>query len=504
MEYVSSVAFGSGWEGSGGMDDGPDAAHVVATGGAGVVEVRRVAVSGARAGTAPLTWGQRSILRAAQWLGEDAGYYNMSYRVAVPAGAGVSEVVDALRTVLLRHAALRTRFVDDGGDVRQVVDDAGAVVLELYRVARGAVARTVQALFERRQSIVFRRASDWPLRAQLVVGPDGPAVLLVVLNHIAVDGAGALLLVAELERLLAGQAPDDVAEVGSPLDIAAEEGTPSLRQRHARTVDRWRRTLADAPATAFGHPPFPADQPRFRALTMASEAVTLAVARIVARQRVSGSAVLCTAWAQVLGQATGNTDIAQQIIVHNRFDVRRRRMVGVFAQPGLLRVDLAGRSFDEAVGAMLAAMLEAYRSGYYEPEEIRRLLADLARKRGTPVDLSVYFNDVRPADDRSFAGRRVPAEATEQRLVELSRQTTIVDSGGWPRIDATCFVTTGRQDRATTVQLQADTAYVPLAEMRRMLLGMERLLVRAAIGDVSADDVGPVTGVRPLAGLPRV
>lgn len=482
-------------------DDGSDGALVVAKGGAGVVEVRRVAVSGARAGTAPLTWGQRSILRAAEWLGEDAGYYNMSYRIAVPAGAGVSEVVDALRTVLLRHAALRTRFVDDGpGDVRQVVDDAGGIVLEIHRVAPGAIAPTAQDLFERRQSIVFRRASDWPLRAQLVIGPDGPAVLLLVLSHIAVDGAGALLLVAELERLLAGQALDDVVESGSPLDIAAEEATPPLRQRNARTLERWQRALADAPTTAFGYPPFPAAQPRFRALTMASEAVTLAVARIAASQRVSSSAVLCTAWACVLGQATGNTDIVQQIIVHNRFDVRRRRMVGVFAQPGLLRVDLTGRSFDEAVGAMLAAMLEAYQSGCYEPEEMRRLHADLGRKRGAPIDLSVYFNDVRPADNRSPAGRRAPTESTEQ-LFELSRQTTIVDSGGWPRIDATCFVTTGRHGRATTVQLQADTAYVPLAEMRRILVGMERLLIRAAVGHVSADDIGPVTGVRPLAGL---
>ncbi|PZG17743.1 hypothetical protein C1I95_14905 [Micromonospora craterilacus] len=458
-----------------------------------MTDLRRISVSGAVSGAAPLTWGQRAILRSVEWVREDIGYFNMGYRMAIPAGVGVDGVVAALRTVLARHAALRTRFVRTDGEVRQMVDGSGAIRLDVHEVSADAVDATVQGLYEHRRSVKLRPEYDWPLRAQLVTAPGGPATLLLVLSHLAVDGTGALLLVAELERVLGGGEVAD--EPVGPLDIAADEATAPLLQRHARALEHWRLALTDAPATLFDYPAVPAAQPRFRALTMASRAVTLAADQIAVRRRVTSSAVLCAAAACVLGQVTGHPDLAMQIIVHNRFDARRRRVIGTFAQNGLLRVDLTGRSFDEAASAMLGAMLTAYQTGYYEPDEMRRLHADLARERGAEIDLSAYFNDIRPADHRpAAAGTTVTAE----QLTALCRETTIVEDGGWPRVDATYFVTTGVAGSATTVQLLADTTFVPLPEMSRALAGMERLLVRAATDQVSADSIGPVTEVRPV------
>ena len=457
-----------------------------------MTDLQRISVSGAAAGSAPLTWGQRALLRSVEWVREDIGYFNMGYRVAIPAGVGVDGVVAALRTVLARHAALRTRFSRADGEVRQIVDGAGGIRLDVHEVSADAVDATVQCLYEQRRSVKLRPECDWPLRAQLVTAPGGPATLLLVLSHLAVDGTAALLLVAELERLLGG---DEVAdEPVSPLDIAADEATEPLVQRHARALEHWRLALADAPTTLFDYPPFPAAQPRFRALTMTSTAVTLAADQVAARRRVTSSAVLCAAAACVLGQVTGHPDLAMQIIVHNRSDARRRGVIGTFAQNGLLRLDLTGRSFDEAASAMLGAMLTAYQTGYYEPDEMRQLHAELARERGAAIDLSAYFNDVRPAGHRPSAAGTV----TEKQLTGLCRETTVVEAGGWPRVDATYFVTTGVVGSATTVQLLADTTFVPLPEMSRALSGMERLLVRAATVPVSADDIGPVTGVRPV------
>ncbi|MEQ4299861.1 condensation domain-containing protein [Plantactinospora sp. B6F1] len=454
--------------------------------------VRTISVSGAVTGTAPLTWGQRAILRSMEWVGDDVGYFNMGYRVAVPTGTDVDDVVAALRTVLVRHAALRTRFVETAGEMRQVVDGAGAICLEVHEVSADKVAPTVRDLHEQRRSIELWPERDWPLRAYLVTASGGSSVLLLVLSHHAVDGAGALLLVAELERLLGGGLQDVTEEPASLLDIAAEEATTPLLRRHARALEYWRLALTDAPTTLFDYPAHPAAQPRFQALMMASQAVTLAADEIAARRRVTNSTVLCAAAACVLGQVTGHTDLAMQIIVNNRFDTRRRGVVGTFAQDGLLRVDLTGRSFDEAVTATLGGMLRAYQSGYYEPHAIRRLRADLARERGAEIDISAYFNDVRPADLRPATGPNV----TEEQLAALTSETTIVEAGGWPRVDATYFVTTGVQGSATTVQLLADTTFVPLPDMRLALSGMERLLVRAATAQVSAADIGTVTGVR--------
>jgi Condensation domain len=143
--------------------------------------------------TGPLQLGLSQL----EWLSYRSGGHgllpNLSWVVAVPDGLPDDAVADAVHTLLLRHEVLRTAFDadQDGRPQQSVYED---VLVVLPRVEDEDSRRLfVEATFD--------IATEPPIR----FGRTSDGDLVFAAAHIATDGLGAWVLVADLTELLAAQ-----------------------------------------------------------------------------------------------------------------------------------------------------------------------------------------------------------------------------------------------------------------------------------------------------------
>ncbi len=165
----------------------------------------------------PSTGPQRLPCTPAQerlWFLEEMagarGVYNM------PLGARLRGPVDAdalersLREIVRRHAALRTRFADDGGAPVQVVDPHLELSLEQHDLSGLAEPEeSAQRFADEFASRPFSLKTDILVRAALLrVRPD-EHVLQLVFHHIVCDGWSHVVIFRELAALYGALARGD-------------------------------------------------------------------------------------------------------------------------------------------------------------------------------------------------------------------------------------------------------------------------------------------------------
>src|ERR1700733_11048221 len=95
-----------------------------------------VPFSGAAAGTAPLTWGQKAIL---QDMRDNGDQFTMFGTVPLPAGSTVESAAARLGDLVRRHAALRMRLASGPGDrLYQEVAGSGQTGLDILTIPDNA------------------------------------------------------------------------------------------------------------------------------------------------------------------------------------------------------------------------------------------------------------------------------------------------------------------------------------------------------------------------------
>jgi hypothetical protein len=254
-----------------------------------------------------------------------------------------------------------------------------------------------------------------------------PRLSVVVVNHLAADGAALGVMVREL-----AERPTDPAP--RPLELAARQRTAAGQRQTAAALRYWGTHLRAVPARRFG-PPADRPGPRYRRMVWDSPALHLAALRVAARTGTDTGAVLLAALAVGLGRVTGVDPFVSRLIVSNRFRPGLADVVSPIVQNALCVLPVAGVPLDEAVGRAVRATMVASKHAYYEPDALDRLVAEVERERGEPVDLGVLFNDRRlpgppppvptAAEVAAAAGRtRVVAEVpmtffNEQLMVNI-------------------------------------------------------------------------------------
>jgi hypothetical protein len=469
--------------------------------------------AGGRAGTAPLTWGQRAIWDTIVKTAPDDRYFNFGRVLAVPGRARPLTPVRAaevLGALVARHESLRTRLDGDGPRTRGRASGDGSrtsraepsarssaggaepyqAAAEPYQVleAAGAVPVAVAAgdpdrLLDELAATAFDYAAEWPLRAGLVVDGGEVTHIVLVFCHLAADGLGAEVVLRDLRLLLLrGSVPGPPPP--QPLDLARWQESGAGRRVAGIAAGHWEQEYRRIPPTMFARPlggtaadaPGPADPPVWRAHVV-SRAMDLAVQRIAAVHSASTSTVLLAAASAMVGAVTGHGVCAMLPIVGNRFRGDTVNAVTTLSQEGLFVLDLDRGPFTELLRAAGPAALRAYRSAYHDPRDRDRLTAEASRERGTQVHPYCCFNDMRFADraDASLGEAEVRRALASTRLSWPLRQE---------RLNCRfCLHVTG-EPGGLGVSLTADTRFLSRPSMERYLLGLESLLVEAAFRDV--------------------
>ncbi|GAB1644402.1 non-ribosomal peptide synthetase [Krasilnikovia sp. MM14-A1259] len=373
---------------------------------------------------APLSSAQARLWFLHQMEGPSASY-NIPFVIRLEGRLNVEAFRRALGDVVDRHEALRTLYPNQHGTGMQRILPAGSapIPLELVDVEPGETALTEAVLACTR--VAFDLATEVPVRWWLLRPGAGDQVLVIVMHHIATDGASFTpffrdLTVAYRSRL-AGAAPfgdklelqyaDYAAWEHEMLDELDQPGSLAATQ-----AAYWRRQLADLPAelalptrgrrTALGE--YDAEQ-----VDVAIPAATHAA--LVALARESGTTTYMTAltlFCAALVRVGSGTDLPIGCPTAGRTEEALEALVGFFVNTLVVRIDAAGDpSFRTLLHRVRATCLDAYENADLPFDKVVELINPVRVAERHPLtQVMLIVQNVAPPELDLPGVRAVPME----------------------------------------------------------------------------------------------
>ena len=463
----------------------------------GPVRHVRAEFTGARGGAGPLTAGQA---RALSWVADTTQPTRMiDWILGLPPGAVLDDVIAAWRVLMARHEALRTSYPPGPKPVQRVWR-SGELVIDVYEAGPQPAEiwpDLTAELARRLRSTEFDVTTELPVRVGVALANGVPRSAVVVLSHVAVDFGSMELLGREFSALAANPASADLPPAGhQPLDRAADERSPRGRSRADAALRSWRHQLERMPQCLYAVPygagsyrPEPAE------FELRSAAGALALRHIAARTGATKSTAVLAALGAVLSWRTGHDECAFPVVVSNRYGRHLHGYVGPIARSGLLSLAVSGRSFDELVQAAATAMLRAGRSALVDHAELVKAFARAEYDRGIAFRRACVVNDVSVYWARPEAAQALPS-ATEVKAALRETCFARAEAAG---VDELLMIILKQLDGELVICVKTvDVRHVGAQEVRSLLVGLESLLVEAAVGDFSLRRAGEITGLAPL------
>jgi hypothetical protein len=437
---------------------------------------------GEGAGVGELTWAQRGIWRSIQRQGSSEYLGGTS---VLPAGTTVQNLVVALRFVMSRHQALRTRLTfGEDGDARQRLFAEGELPLEVVDAGADDPAAVAEVVRIRYQSTDFDYAGEWPVRTAAICVDGVPTHTVAVYSHLVIDAHGLTALMTDLATMDPATGEPTVPMTAiQPLAQARQQSTPAARRQTEGAVRHWARVLRTATPQRFGESTDPRE-PRYWGMSYHSPASDRAMRAIAARDGTDTSPVLLAAYAVALARTVSTNPIVLQIAVSNRFRPGCAESVSALAQASPCLIDIADVTFDQAVGRAYQAAMATYLNAYYDPLRRVAMVAQVQEERGERIDLECYFNDRRDPDRTRDATVPTMAEivaALPASTLSWGPHTSVPQPKLYLNVD----------DAPDGVEFTmiADTRHIAPADMSAIVRTVEAVVVEAA-----ADGTTP-TGV---------
>ncbi|WP_255025830.1 amino acid adenylation domain-containing protein [Rhodococcus sp. D-6] len=346
------------------------------TAGAGVGSV--VLAARQRPDRVPLSLAQQRMWFLGRF--DSSAAYNIPIVVRLTGDLDAAAMQAAVRDLVARHETLRTVYPEiDGVPVQEVLPiEAFLPDLLPVEVDPDAVRSEVDAVLSTR----FDVTREVPVLARLLrcsssIENDSDAtehVLVVVVHHIAADGASLAPLTRDLAAFYAARATGTTAELPP---LAVQYADYALWQRDAlgdasdpesvaaRQLDYWRRALDGLPDQL----DLPTDRPRPTVQSHRGGSVDVEVdahvheqlRELAARHGATPFMVAQAAFAVMLARLSATRDIAIGTPVAGRTDPLLDDLIGMFVNTLVFRtvVDPA-ESFDELLDRSRATVLEAF------------------------------------------------------------------------------------------------------------------------------------------------
>ncbi|MFJ2901853.1 amino acid adenylation domain-containing protein [Streptomyces sp. NPDC087212] len=322
-------------------------------------QLKRI-TAGERPERLPLSFAQERMWFL-QRLQGGTGTYNVPIQVRLTGPVDADALDAAFGDLVARHEALRTLYLEDADGPHQAVLPADTP-FHLEVLADPAPDLLASA------SRPFDLARDLPLRATLyTTGPD-THILLLVVHHIATDGASLRPFTEDLSvayrARLAGTAPDLPELAVQYADFAAWQ-RDTLAADLPRQIDHWKQALDGlAPEITF-----PGDRPRPAVATHAGDHVEFEVSPelyqrvldLAGRTRTTPFMILQATVSALLTRLGAGEDIPLGGVIADRPDSALDDVVGVFINTLVYRFDTSGDPrFEELLGRVRDTGLAAY------------------------------------------------------------------------------------------------------------------------------------------------
>jgi amino acid adenylation domain-containing protein len=336
------------------------AAAASAAGRRRVVPIPRLPASVA---TGPLSFPQRQVYLHSL-LAPDSAAYNIPLVAMVRGKLGTGTMHAALRYVVGRHEALRTRFeLSDGEAAQRVLSGAAADPEWNECDLRGRSQQDILALTREEAFRPFDVSGGGPLvRMSLLRTGDDEHVIALTLHHLVADGRAIGIVLDELCTAYAAFSSGGQPGL-PPVGLRYLEYAAWQADADCAGTEYWRSALADAPGE-IDLPARPGAGTTSRGASVpveADPATTAAVRALAARTGCTPFMVLAVAFAITLAAYSGQRDLLIGTPTANRSHPDTDLLVGLLANPVVLRARLDGNpTVAQALERMRAACVDAF------------------------------------------------------------------------------------------------------------------------------------------------
>ncbi|MFW6168862.1 MAG: non-ribosomal peptide synthetase [Planctomycetota bacterium] len=314
----------------------------------------------------PMSEGQKGL-----WLSHQMEPSNSCYNISLPSRfrshLNVSALHETLRTLVQRHAGLRTTFAERDGELVQCVHDAMAVPLERIDASRWS-EEELQRYLQAASAKPFDLARGPLLRAALFTRAPGDHVFLAMAHHIVVDFWSLVILLMEIRSvypaLCAGREAELPPVTSTYADFVRWQKRLLDSDKGEQLAQYWDNKLSGVPHVL----DLPTTQPRppqfsHRAGVVSChlpETLTSELNDLAARERVTIYCVLLAAFQILLGRYSGQRDFLIGTPFVGRSQREFESTVGYFVNMLPMRVQLGGDpTFRELLRQVSATALEA-------------------------------------------------------------------------------------------------------------------------------------------------
>ncbi|MGB8840145.1 MAG: amino acid adenylation domain-containing protein [Aliidongia sp.] len=326
---------------------------------------------------------------------------NIAVRWRLVGRLSTGELEQAFRLILSRQESLRTAFIEQDGDLVQIVKPLAPFQMQVVDL-RGRAPEAAEAEMERLTTLEARASFDLtepPLvRVTQLRVRDDQSVLLLTMHHCIADGWSVGILAHEMGEICAALQNGRLPTLPP---LALNYGDVALRQRDrlAHSDFRademfWRQTLR-----GIKHFELPTDFPRPIEQTSNGTIVSILLPKTTTDEfallaRRNGCTLFMTALATLytlLYRYSGEADIALGTQTAGRDDVDVESLVGLFINTLILRADLSGDpSFAELLERIRDVVSDAFE---HQQLPLERVIDIVAPKRdlGRNALFSVNF-----------------------------------------------------------------------------------------------------------------
>ena len=320
--------------------------------------------------SAPLALNQDGLLFMEQ-LDPGTARYSVCDAIRVRGSFKKELVQDALDVIVGRHDALRTVFVNEGEEWKQVIGPPTPAQLETISLIEGPKEEREKVALDLVRSEAYRPMDIFtgPLFSALLVQlGDDDSIFFIKMHHIISDGWSLGVfweefapLYAALEKGVTPTLPDLPIQYGDFAVWSREYLAPKIAQQS----EYWTRQLAGAPALL----ELPTDRPRpaVQSSNGAKEVVHFSNELLQSLDsfcKAEGSTLYMTLLAgfnALLARYTGAHDLVVGTPIAGRNRTETEDLIGFFVNTLALRNDLSGDpTFREILGRVRTTVLEAF------------------------------------------------------------------------------------------------------------------------------------------------
>ena len=297
--------------------------------------------------------------------------HNLPIALALDGALDVEALRRTFQGIASRHEVLRTSFAQEDGQCWQRIAPGAAWRLPLIDLAglpQASQAEESQRLIAQEAKLPFDLSQAPLMRTSLLRLADRRHVLSASLHHLVSDGWSTGVLVEEISALYASCR--ESAEAALPR-LNVQYGDFADWQRRwlqdedlSRQSAYWRRQLAAAPVLRLQSDHDPAGVPQRRGAELEERMPRKLAEDLLKLSRQQGVTLFMTllsAYGVLLQRFSGQEDICVGSPIANRNTPQLERLIGLFLNTLVLRLQLAGNpSFQELLRRVRAATLDAY------------------------------------------------------------------------------------------------------------------------------------------------